>query len=199
MKHLKSFSELNEARSDRRGTDRLIKLYAEEPEQELKTLEEKLEDVEDILTEVIDQWPLMSQANQAWLFSKNPEVKKHPLDTNQIIYCFKLRPKFTGYMHPIGRSSWGSGYSRDYYNSDIMDKEIEDIQKVISHTRLNSFGYRIEKLKWRVYEAGTWTDGVYSGKPQEAPYIELVVMEASWWKSKSIPYKEVSDLEAGII
>jgi hypothetical protein len=200
MKHLKSFSELNEARSDRRGTERLVKLYAQEFE-ETKKPEEKLEDVEDILTEITDQWPLIRQwQGHPWqFFSKNPEVKKHPLDTNQIIYRFWLRPKFTGYMHPIGRSSWGSGYSRDYYNSDIMDKEIEDIQKVISHTRLNSFGYRIEKLKWRVYEAGTWTDGVYSGKPREAPYIELVVIEPSWWKSKSIPYKEVSDLEAGII
>lgn len=40
---------------------------------------------------------------------------------------------------------------------------------------------------------------IYAGKPQEAPYIELVIMEPSWWKSKPIPYKEVSDLEAGII
>jgi hypothetical protein len=200
MKHLKSFSELNEARSDRRGTERLVKLYAQEFE-ETKKPEEKLEDVEDILTEITDQWPLIRQwQGHPWqFFSKNPEVKKHPLDTNQTIYSFKLKPKFGGYMHPIGRSTWGSGKSQDYYNSDVMDKEVEEIKKLIAHSRLNSYGYRVEKLRWGVYEAGTWVDGIYAGKPQEAPYIELVIMEPSWWKSKPIPYKEVSDLEAGII
>lgn len=202
MRYLKSFTELNEARSDKRGMDRLTKLYAKE-KPDTKTPQEKLEDVEDMLVEITDQWPLMKQGEVDGylppIFSKNPEVLRHPLDTNQMIYRFKLKPKFKGYLHPIGRSSWGSGQGQDYYNSSEIDKEIEMIQKAISHTRLNASGYRVEKLRWRVYEAGTWQDGIYDGKQQEAPYIELVIMEPSWWKGEPIPYREVSDLEAGII
>lgn len=195
MRYLKRFHE---------SKDRLVgfvKMNAGPPPKETKTPEEKLEDVEDILTEVIDQWPIITRdENRPWgFFSKNPEVKTHPLDRNQTIYCFKLQPKFKGYLHPIGHSTWGSGKSEDYYNSDIMDKEINDIKKMISHIRLNNYGYRVERLRWGIYEAGTWRGGIYNGKPQEAPYIDLVIMEPSWWKGEPIPYKEVSDLEAGII
>ena len=104
MKHLKKYNEV-------------VKLDAEESDLE-KTPEEKLEDIEDILLEVIDEWSL----------SKKPEIQKY---NNQLFYYFKLKTKFKGYLHPV--FSWEfhkyshlkrENVSGIYYNSPIIEKEI---------------------------------------------------------------------------
>jgi hypothetical protein len=49
-----------------------------------------------------------------------------------------------------------------------------------------------------LYES-TESEKSLEDKLEDVPYIELIIMEPSWWKSDPIPYKEVSDSEAGII
>ena len=56
----------------------------------------------------------------------------------------------------------------------------------------------IKELRWNFDREGIWDSGVYENTIKKVPYIELIIMEPSWWKSKPIPYKEVSDIEAVI-
>jgi hypothetical protein len=128
-----------------------------------KSIEERLEDVEDMLIEITDQWPLLSQDNSDDLplgfCRKNPEVKNI---FNQTLYYFRLKskwvgsrmddprsPRFNKELWPRTRGTWGTGISKDYYNAAGLDEEIKTITQMISHTRLNKSGHMIKSLEWK--------------------------------------------------
>lgn len=141
--------------------------------------EEKKEDIEDILIieGIFDEWPLLD---------------KRYFDTSgTMTYEFKLEPKGNKYLH---ENKYRRGKEGRWYNKYYFDRQIDEILSRLNYSRIYSFGFNV-KANWTFDHDGYNDDGESRYKVD----IWLSVIEPSWWKGKSIPYKEVSDKEAGII
>ena len=85
-------------------------------------------------------------------------------------------------------------------NPKKLNKELEKIKKKISWTKLQEIGVMLDRMKWEIYDTGeVYVGGVYDGRQMLFVHIVIDFIRPSWWEGKDIPYKEVSDKEAGII
>ena len=105
------------------------------------------EDITDILLPVTDEWKVISSYM----------TKRHGCKILQ----FRLHSKNDVNLLRIGDSD-------KFENSYIYDNELEEIKDLVSHTRLNEFGYRLEFIRWFLEDNGEVT-------------IAMDIMEPSWW------------------
>lgn len=136
-----------------------------------RTEEDKKNEIEDIVsTELSDEgWTLIS--------------KEYKNISGSNVYSFKFNPKSKSNLYlTLGRYSIkGSGTKEKYLNSDIFNKEVWEIEKILKHTLLNDLGY-YAKIHWiDDYGWGYYTDGVYSGQPIHRAIIVVDIIEPSWW------------------
>ena len=141
---------------------------------------DKKREIEDLVNGVTDDgWEILK--------------KRYYNQSGSYVYEFKLATKSVGYLWPSHREN------EKFYNSYIFDNEVKEIIKSISHSELNRLGYKSDVTWYADYgNEGYWDSGVYKGQLIYKAYILLKVIEPSWCKEKSKPYKEISDKESGI-
>jgi tRNA G10 N-methylase Trm11 len=160
MRHLKLFEDFESVEY----------LKSEDKEVDIRTEEDKKLEIEDIVsTELSDEgWTLIS--------------KEYKNVSGSNVYSFKFNTKSKSNLYlTLGRSQ----SKEKYINSDIFNKEIWEIEKILKHTLLHDIGY-YAKVYWiDDYGWDYYTDGVYSGQTIHRAIIVVDIIEPSWWRSSS--------------
>lgn len=162
-----------------------------------KELFEEIEERLDI-DGILDKWKCIEK-----------NFRKHPIKSLQTTYRFVFdtkstagdftgRPEYTDKLYLYPKSKY-TGTKEDYYNSDIFDKEVEEMKKMINWKILHYIGVTIDRFTWHSQTVGEWEGGLLDGRAKEKAVIIIEFTRPSWWDGEPIPYKEVSDKEAGII
>jgi hypothetical protein len=200
MKHLKKF---NESRYSS-----FVKMTSTDiPEK--RNLEEKIEELYQRLEidDIIGTWEV-----EKFDVLKDTD-RKTPVTPLQFTFIFKsnitevrptAKPRYEWPRDKFGNtvsiSTKWQRYRKDcFVYTKPFDEELEEMKKMLGHSSLNREGFMVSELDWQIHESGEYYDGgILHGTPKMRSRIVLKIIEPTWWKGKSVPYKEISDKEAGI-
>jgi hypothetical protein len=161
---------------------------------------ELFEEIEDrLMTDgIFDKWECIEKN-----YSKHP-IHSHQtrfrfvFDTKSTTGDFSGRPEFGDKLYLYPRSKY-IRTKDDYHNSKMFDQEVEEMKKMINWKIIQHIGVTTDRFTWHSKETDTrWDGGVYDGRLKEKAVIVLELTRPSWWDGEPIPYREVSDKEAGI-